>query len=132
MVILALLGPLPTWPHGSGQGFCPSGGGGLTVVMLLVLLLMGRIEGRLWRKGEMFVLNEESETYTILKRRKRQWLSILESELKQRIGWVDEAVSPFARGTVSRRSLATHASAPAAARMTEDATHASRCMISAA
>jgi hypothetical protein len=43
ILILILLGALPTWPYSSGWGYYPSGGVGLIVVILLILLLMGRI-----------------------------------------------------------------------------------------
>ena len=43
VLILVLLGALPTWPYSSGWGYYPSGGVGLIVVILLILLLMGRI-----------------------------------------------------------------------------------------
>ena len=43
ILVLALLGSLPTWPYSSGWGYGPSGGVGLVVVVLVVLLLMGRI-----------------------------------------------------------------------------------------
>jgi len=43
ILVLALLGALPTWPYSSGWGYGPSGGVGLIVVILVVLLLMGRI-----------------------------------------------------------------------------------------
>ena len=43
ILILLLVGALPTWPHSSGWGYYPSGGLGLVVVILVVLLLMGRI-----------------------------------------------------------------------------------------
>jgi len=43
ILILLLLGALPTWPYSSGWGYYPSGGVGLVVVILLILLLMGRI-----------------------------------------------------------------------------------------
>ena len=43
VLILALLGALPTWPHSRGWGYYPSGGVGLLLVILVVLLLMGRI-----------------------------------------------------------------------------------------
>lgn len=42
ILILALLGALPTWPYSSGWGYYPSGGLGL-IVILLILVLMGRI-----------------------------------------------------------------------------------------
>jgi hypothetical protein len=43
ILILLLLGALPTWPYSSGWGYYPSGGVGLIVVIVIILLLMGRI-----------------------------------------------------------------------------------------
>ncbi len=43
VLILLLVGALPTWPYSSGWGYYPSGGLGLIVVILVVLLLMGRL-----------------------------------------------------------------------------------------
>jgi hypothetical protein len=43
VLVLLLVGALPTWPYSSGWGYYPSGGLGLVVVILLILLLMGRI-----------------------------------------------------------------------------------------
>jgi Protein of unknown function (DUF3309) len=43
VLILLLLGALPTWPHSKSWGYYPSGGLGLLVVILLVLLLLGRV-----------------------------------------------------------------------------------------
>jgi hypothetical protein len=43
VLILILVGALPTWPHSKGWGYYPSGGLGLVVVILLVLVLMGRL-----------------------------------------------------------------------------------------
>jgi hypothetical protein len=43
ILVLILIGVLPTWPHSSGWGYYPSGGIGLVVIILLVLLLLGRI-----------------------------------------------------------------------------------------
>jgi len=43
ILILFLLGTLPTWPHSRNWGYLPSGGLGLVVVILLILLLMGRL-----------------------------------------------------------------------------------------
>jgi hypothetical protein len=43
ILILMLLGALPSWNHSRNWGYGPSGGLGLIVVILLVLLLMGRI-----------------------------------------------------------------------------------------
>jgi hypothetical protein len=41
IVVLLLLGALPTWPYSSGWGYYPSGGLGLVLIVLIVLLLMG-------------------------------------------------------------------------------------------
>ena len=43
ILVLLLIGALPTWPHSSGWGYYPSGALGLILVILLVLVLMGRI-----------------------------------------------------------------------------------------
>lgn len=43
VLILLLIGVLPTWSHSSKWGYGPSGGLGLVVVVIIVLLLMGRI-----------------------------------------------------------------------------------------
>jgi hypothetical protein len=43
ILILFLVGALPTWGHSRNWGYGPSGGLGLVVVIVLVLLLMGRI-----------------------------------------------------------------------------------------
>jgi hypothetical protein len=43
IIILALIGVLPTWPHSAGWGYYPSGGLGLILVIVVVLLLLGRI-----------------------------------------------------------------------------------------
>jgi len=43
VLVVLLLGVLPTWPHSRSWGYYPSGGLGLVVVILIVLLLMGRI-----------------------------------------------------------------------------------------
>jgi hypothetical protein len=42
IVVLLLLGSLPTWPYSSGWGYYPSGGLGLVLVILIVLLLVRR------------------------------------------------------------------------------------------
>ena len=41
VLILMLLGALPTWPHSRSWGYYPSGGLGLLLVILIVLLLLG-------------------------------------------------------------------------------------------
>ena len=43
ILILLLVGALPTWPYSSGWGYYPSGGLGVVLVVIIVLLLMGRI-----------------------------------------------------------------------------------------
>lgn len=43
ILIILLLGALPTWPYSSGWGYYPSGGLGLVLVIVIVLLLVGRI-----------------------------------------------------------------------------------------
>ncbi len=43
LLVLMLLGALPTWPHSKNWGYYPSGGLGLVALILLVLLLLGRI-----------------------------------------------------------------------------------------
>ena len=43
VVILLLLGALPTWPHSRQWGYYPSGGLGLVFLILIILLLTGRI-----------------------------------------------------------------------------------------
>jgi hypothetical protein len=43
LLILILIGALPTWPYSSGWGYYPSGGLGLVVLILIILLLMGRL-----------------------------------------------------------------------------------------
>ncbi len=43
VLIVLLLGALPTWPYSTGWGYYPSGGLGLVVLIIVVLLLTGRI-----------------------------------------------------------------------------------------
>jgi hypothetical protein len=43
VLILILLGVIPTWPHSKQWGYYPSGGVGLVLVILVILLLLGRI-----------------------------------------------------------------------------------------
>jgi hypothetical protein len=43
ILILMLLGALPTWPHSRSWGYYPSGGLGLLLIILVILLLLGRI-----------------------------------------------------------------------------------------
>jgi hypothetical protein len=43
VLILLLVGALPSWPHSRSWGYYPSGGVGLVVLIVIILLLMGRI-----------------------------------------------------------------------------------------
>lgn len=43
ILILLLVGALPTWPYSTGWGYYPSGGLGLVLVIVLILALMGRL-----------------------------------------------------------------------------------------
>jgi hypothetical protein len=43
VLVLMLVGALPTWPHSANWGYLPSSGLGLVVLVLLILLLMGRL-----------------------------------------------------------------------------------------
>jgi len=42
VLILVLIGALPTWPYSSGWGYYPSGGLGLILLIVIILLLTGR------------------------------------------------------------------------------------------
>ncbi|HEY4840508.1 MAG TPA: DUF3309 family protein [Terriglobales bacterium] len=42
ILILLLIGALPTWPYSNGWGYYPSGGLGLVVVIVLILVILGR------------------------------------------------------------------------------------------
>ncbi len=43
VLVLILVGAIPSWPHSKSWGYGPSGGLGLVVLILVVLLLMGKI-----------------------------------------------------------------------------------------
>jgi Protein of unknown function (DUF3309) len=43
VLVLLLLGALPSWPYSSGWGYYPSGGLGLVLVIVLILVLLGRV-----------------------------------------------------------------------------------------
>ena len=43
ILILLLLGALPTWPHSRGWGYYPSGGLGLVLIIVIILLVLGVI-----------------------------------------------------------------------------------------
>jgi hypothetical protein len=42
ILVLLLLGALPTWPYSSGWGYYPSGGLGLILMIIIILVLLGR------------------------------------------------------------------------------------------
>ena len=43
ILILLLIGALPTWPYSGGWGYYPSGGLGLILLIIIILVLMGRL-----------------------------------------------------------------------------------------
>ena len=43
VIVILLIGALPTWPYSTGWGYYPSGALGLVVLVLVVLMIMGRI-----------------------------------------------------------------------------------------
>ena len=43
ILIVILIGALPTWPYSSGWGYYPAGGLGTILVIVLILLLLGRL-----------------------------------------------------------------------------------------
>ena len=43
VLVLMLIGALPSWPHSRSWGYGPTGGLGLIVIVVLVLVLMGRL-----------------------------------------------------------------------------------------
>jgi Protein of unknown function (DUF3309) len=43
ILILALVGALPTWPHSRNWGYYPTGGLGMILLIVIILLLLGRI-----------------------------------------------------------------------------------------
>ncbi|MDB5430501.1 MAG: hypothetical protein JWP35_1617 [Caulobacter sp.] len=43
VLILALLGALPTWGHSRNWGYFPSGGLGLVLIIIIILVVLGRI-----------------------------------------------------------------------------------------
>jgi hypothetical protein len=43
VLIIALVGSLPTWPHSKSWGYYPTGGVGLILLILLILYLMGKL-----------------------------------------------------------------------------------------
>ena len=46
VLILMLLGAIPTWPHSRSWGYFPSGGLGLIVLILIILVLLGKTLNR--------------------------------------------------------------------------------------
>ncbi|PKO49322.1 MAG: DUF3309 domain-containing protein [Betaproteobacteria bacterium HGW-Betaproteobacteria-4] len=43
VLVLLLIGAIPSWPHSRGWGYAPSGGIGLVLTILLILILLGKI-----------------------------------------------------------------------------------------
>jgi hypothetical protein len=43
VLVLLLIGAIPTWPHSAGWGYYPSGGIGLLLLIVIILLVAGRI-----------------------------------------------------------------------------------------
>jgi hypothetical protein len=43
VLVILLLGALPSWPYSSGWGYYPSGGLGLVLVIILILVLLGKV-----------------------------------------------------------------------------------------
>jgi hypothetical protein len=43
ILILLLIGAVPSWPYSRGWGYYPSGGIGLLLLIIIILLLLGRI-----------------------------------------------------------------------------------------
>ncbi len=43
VLLLLLVGAIPSWPHSRGWGYGPSGGLGIVVIIVIVLLLTGRL-----------------------------------------------------------------------------------------
>ena len=43
LLVLLLLGTLPTWPYSAGWGYYPSGGLGLVLTIFVILVLLGKI-----------------------------------------------------------------------------------------
>lgn len=43
LLVLLLVGAIPTWPHSKSWGYGPSGGLGLVLVILLILVLLGKL-----------------------------------------------------------------------------------------
>jgi hypothetical protein len=43
IVVLLLVGAIPSWPHSRGWGYGPSGGLGLVLIIILILFLLGKI-----------------------------------------------------------------------------------------
>jgi hypothetical protein len=43
ILVILLIGALPTWPYSGGWGYYPSGGLGLVLIIILVLMLLGRV-----------------------------------------------------------------------------------------
>lgn len=43
IVVLMLIGAVPSWPHSQSWGYAPSGGLGLIILIIVILMLLGRL-----------------------------------------------------------------------------------------
>lgn len=43
VLILMLVGAIPSWPHSKGWGYGPSGGLGLVILIIIILIVLGKI-----------------------------------------------------------------------------------------
>lgn len=43
LIVLMLVGAIPSWPHSRGWGYGPSGGLGLALIILLILIVLGKV-----------------------------------------------------------------------------------------
>ncbi len=43
VVVLMLVGAIPTWPHSRSWGYAPSGGLGLVLLVIIILMVLGRL-----------------------------------------------------------------------------------------
>ena len=52
ILILLLIGALPTWGHSRSWGYFPSGGLGLVLVIIIILVLLGKVKPSHWNKPQ--------------------------------------------------------------------------------
>ena len=79
LVVLMLIGAIPTWPHSRNWGYGPSGGLGVIVLILLFLFLTGRLEAArriaAWfAAGEISMSKRNGDRARFQKDRKRKML----------------------------------------------------------